>query len=95
MVPTFIEESVVGYMLFLLDTFKHCLFFADLLSFGGVRFLRGLLNLGMEGQENILQSNPTSLSFTLFVIYLRTYVNYRKTGEAVNLVKGKTNFSMT
>lgn len=52
-VLTFIEESLVGYMLLLLwNTFKECLFFADLLNCSRVRFLRGfLLNLGVEGHK--------------------------------------------
>lgn len=54
------------------------------------------MNLGIEGHEKILQNNPTSfLSFTLFVIFLWTYINYSKMGEAFNLLKGKANFSMT
>lgn len=69
-------------------------FFADLLNCSRVRFLRGfLLSLGIEGHE---KNNPTSfLSFTLFVIFLWTCINYSKMGEALNLLKGKANFSMT
>lgn len=50
-VLTFIEESLVGYMLFLLwNTFKQCLFFAALLNCSRVRFLKSfLLNVGIEG----------------------------------------------
>lgn len=66
-VLTFIEESLVGYMLFLLwNTFKQCLFFADLLNGSRVRFLRGfLLDLGIEGHEK----NITEYSYFLFVFH--------------------------